>query len=132
MSTDKCKQTADTYHVFLLPVSISYNKFNAMSQKTLFKPGTPVFCIRSYEPRSPQSMRNAPYAVVAVDSGVESISASVTPQRARVVFDGETSFRTSIIVFEAACISGNEDDFATRSLTSFETCVHPRGERSYP
>ena len=69
-------------------------------------------------------MRNAPYAVVAVDSGVESISASVTPQRARVVFDEETSFRTSIIVFKATCISGNEDDFATRSLTSVETYVH--------
>ena len=77
-------------------------------------------------------MRNAPYAVVAVDSGVESMSAFVTPQRARVVFDGETSFKTSMMVFEAACISGNEDDFATRSLTSFETCIHSRGERAYP
>ena len=70
-------------------------------------------------------MRNAPYAVVAVDSGVESISASVTPQRARVVFDGETSFKTSIMVFEAACISGNDDDFATRSLKLFEIFVYP-------
>ena len=30
VSIDKCKQTANTYHIFLL--SISYNRFNAMSQ----------------------------------------------------------------------------------------------------
>ena len=67
-------------------------------------------------PCKPVSRMNAPYAVVAGDSGVVFSSSSVTPHSAQYDRCIVTSLMMLIIVPVAAWMDGNVDDFAASSL----------------
>ena len=72
--------------------------------------------LKGHSPCRPTSRINAPYAVVAADSGVESSSSSVMPHFAQKPLCVLTSFTTLMMVSVAALIAGKVEDFAARRL----------------